>query len=129
MVGCDKRKEALSTLTRELGERHLFQITNRAYPSRKGGVGLPIPEGMEVVKGSNGEPGSGAYLLDWDGKATGDMGILRKYREQNAGPKIWEHTMQCFKKATSKKRLQDEEADGDERPAPPAPNLVNWRPA
>lgn len=119
---------------RESGERHVFQITSAIYPSRSGGVGIPIPEGMGVMIGSDGTPGSGAYLLDWDGKATGDVEKLRRYRAQNAGPRIWEHTMAVFKRAVPGKRPAEAAAEGDERPRPPParpspPNLVGWRPA
>lgn len=110
----------------ESGERHVFQITSAIYPARNGGVGVPIPEGMEVTMGSNGEKGSGAYLLDWDGKATGDTEQMTKYRDLNAGSKIWEHTMTVFQRAVQGKRPAETAAEGDGRPAP---NLVGWRAA
>lgn len=113
----------------ESGERHLFQITSAVYQSRSGGVGVPIPEGMGVMSGSDGSIGSGAYLLDWDGKATGDAPRMRRFREEKAGPRIWEHTMAMLHKATSSKRVAEGEAEGSGRAAPSPPNLVNWRPA
>ncbi|TKA78794.1 hypothetical protein B0A49_01686, partial [Cryomyces minteri] len=79
-----------------------------------GGAGACRPEGLDVVDGMKGEKGGGAYLLDWDGNAVGDQGILNKYREQGLGPKVWEHTMQIFHQATSgKRRIVDQ---GGERP-------------
>ena len=110
----------------ESGVRHLFQITSAAYPSRRGGVGVPIPDGMEAIKGMDGVKGSGAYMLDWDGKATSDTTIITKYREMNAGPRIWQHTMDIFKQAIRLKRPAKTEAEGDGRPAP---NPTGWRPA
>ena len=112
----------------ESGERHVFQITSAVYPSRRGGTGVPIPEGMDVMQGSDGVKGSGAYLLDWDGKAAGDVKILRKYREMNASARILEHTMEIMKQANHSKRVADGEAEGSGRPAPSPPNLSNWRP-
>lgn len=112
----------------ESGERHLFQITSAVYPPRVGCKGLARPEGMGVMTGSDGRVGSGAYLLDWDGKATGDGPVIKRLREQKAGPRIWEHTMAMLSNATRTKRAADSEAEGSGRPPPMAPNLVNWRP-
>ncbi|KAG9573490.1 hypothetical protein KCU97_g15051, partial [Aureobasidium melanogenum] len=86
---------------------------------------------LDIAIGMDGQKGSGAYLLDWDGRPAGDMAILAKYRAKNAGPKIWEHTMTALKKATSKKRLADdneqEEQKRREQHAAAAPNLTGWR--
>jgi hypothetical protein len=113
----------------ESGERHVFQITSAVYPAKSGGAGVPPPEGMEVIRGMDGVKGSGAYLLDWDGKATGDQEIVRKYRDMNAGPKIWAHTMDVFRKALGGgKRPAETEAEGSRRPPSMAPNLAGWRP-
>ncbi|WPH03846.1 Hypothetical protein R9X50_00672900 [Acrodontium crateriforme] len=117
------------------GERHFFQISNLRYPAAKGGVGLPIPEGLSVARGTNGKPGSGAYLLDWDGQTTGDEAVLEKYREMGMGPKIWDHTMEIFTRAeqrreaekTKNKRRASSDADGsDDRSMP---NPPGWRAA
>jgi len=112
----------------ESGERHVFQITSAVYPSRRGGVGVPPPNGMEPVEGIDGVRGSGAYLLDWDGKATSDQNILAKYRAMNAGQKIWDHTMETFARSNRAKRPAETEAEGSGRPPPTAPNLAGWRP-
>ncbi|KAK5134779.1 hypothetical protein LTR08_006154 [Meristemomyces frigidus] len=116
---------------RESGERHFFQMTNKCYPATKGPVGLERPEGIDVVQGSNGQVGSGAYLLDWDGKAAGDVSVLKKYRELDMGNKVWEHTMQIFQHAErmnrpNRKRPASQEAEGSERPIS---NPIGWRPA
>ena len=114
----------------ESGERHFFQMTSQVYPSAKGAVGIPAPEGMEPVRSMNGERGGGAYLLDWDGKSCGDESVLRKYRELDMGRKVWDHTMDIFaqveKKWLHSKRAASEKADGDGRSIP---NPVGWRPA
>lgn len=112
---------------RESGERHLFQITNKMYPARNGGVGIPVPEGLEVTQGSDGEQGSGSYLLDWDGKAAGDESLLKKYRDQNFGQTVWDHTHAVFKRAVGGKRPAEGEAEASRRPAPPVPNPTGWR--
>lgn len=117
---------------KESGERHYFQMTNKCYPAANGGVGIEMPEGVSVMKGSNGKIGSGAYLLDWDGKATGDEEILKKYRDQNMAQRVWEHTMQIFQQAErlnprrEAKRPASQDAEGSGRSIP---NPVGWRPA
>lgn len=115
----------------ESGERHFFQMTSQCYPSAKGGVGIPPPEGMTVFSSMNGVPGGGAYLLDWDGKTTGDESVLGKYRGIMMGQRVWDHTMQIFAQADKHwekalKRPASSEAEGSGRSVP---NPVGWRPA
>ncbi|KAH9832141.1 short chain dehydrogenase [Teratosphaeria destructans] len=104
-------------------------MTNQCYPSRRGGVGIPA-RGVDVMRGSDGEIGSGAYLLDWDGKSIGDETLLRRYREQGLRRKVWEHTMAMFAQAErlnprGRKRPASAEAEGSARPVP---NPIGWRP-
>jgi hypothetical protein len=115
----------------ESGERHFFQMTSQCYPSAVGGVGIPPPEGMTVVSSMNGKPGGGAYLLDWDGKTTGDESVLGKYRGINMVQKVWDHTMQIFAQAEQSwrkdaKRPPSSDAEGSGRAAP---DPIGWRPA
>jgi NAD(P)-dependent dehydrogenase (short-subunit alcohol dehydrogenase family) len=115
----------------ESGERHFFQMTNACYPAASGGsAGVPLPEGLGVMKGSDGRVGSGAYLLDWDGKAIGDESVLRKYRELGMRQKVWDHTMGVFEQAMRlnpkhPKRPATSEPEGSGRPIP---NPIGWRP-
>lgn len=115
----------------ESGERHFFQMTSQCYPSQKGGAGIPIPPGMSAMRGTDFKPGSGAYLLDWDGKATGDESVLHKYREMGFGSKVWDHTMNMFAQAEQRmrkdsKRPAQAEPEGAGRSIP---NPPGWRPA
>lgn len=115
----------------ESGERHFFQMTSQCYPSQKGGAGIPCPEGLSPMRGTDNKVGSGAYLLDWDGKQTGDESVLKKYRDMDMGPKVWEHTMKIFHDAEQRmrkdsKRPAQEEPDGAGRSIP---NPIGWRPA
>lgn len=117
---------------RESGERHFFQITSSMYKPRDGAAGLPLSEGLNTAVGMDGVKGSGAYLLDWDGRPAGDIEVINRHREMNAGPKIWEHTMTVLKKATSNKRSAEDDADEESRRlqrAAKAPNLAGWRAA
>jgi len=116
---------------KESGERHFFQLTNKCYPAAKGAVGIEPPDNVEVIQGSNGKIGSGAYLLDWDGKPAGDQAFLAKYRDLGMGEKTWQHTMSMFEQAErlnpkSGKRPASSEAEGSGRPIP---NPIGWRPA
>ena len=112
----------------ESGERHYFQMTSQVYPSAKGGVGIPPPEGMTVFRGMDGTAGGGAYLLDWDGKTCGDESVLGKYRAIDMGPKVWEHTMQIFADAEramrDSKRPASHDAEGSGRSIP---DPIGWR--
>ncbi|KAI5241247.1 hypothetical protein E4T43_05539 [Aureobasidium subglaciale] len=116
---------------RESGERHFFQITSSMYKAKDGVAGIPLNGGLDIAVGMDEVKGSGAYLLDWDGRPAGDMGIIKRYREVNAGPKVWEHTMTAIKKATSKKRLAEDDEQQEqkrrEQHAAGAPNLTGWR--
>jgi hypothetical protein len=115
----------------ESGERHLFQMTSNCYPSRKGSVGIPVPEGLSPMRGTDNVPGSGAYLLDWDGKATGDEMVLSKYRDMGLCKTVWDHTMKVFTLAEQRmrkttKRPATGEAEGAGRGIP---DPVGWRPS
>lgn len=116
---------------RESGERHLFQITSSMYKARDGSAGIPLNGGLDIAVGMDGNKGSGAYLLDWDGRPAGDVAILRRYRDQNAGPRIWEHTMTALKRAAGNKRMADEKEEQEqkrrEQHASGALNMVGWR--
>lgn len=113
----------------ESGERHYFQMTSQVYPSAKGSVGIPPPEGMTAFKSMDGTPGGGAYLLDWDGKTCGDESVLRKYREIDMGPKVWDHTMKIFAQAERSMRKDGKRpASGDaEGSGRSVPNPIGWR--
>ncbi|KAI6812326.1 hypothetical protein KC342_g17314 [Hortaea werneckii] len=116
---------------KESGERHFFQMTNKCYPAARGSVSIESPEDFSIMKGSNGEIGSGAYLLDWDSKPAGDESVLRKYRELGMLQKVWDHTIAIFQQAErlnnrkDGKRPASQDAEGASRPIP---NPIGWRP-
>lgn len=115
----------------ESGERHLFQVTSQCYPAKNGGLGIPIPDGLSVMRGFNGEPGGGAYLLDWDGQPAGDENFLQKYREMGMARIVWEHTHEIFARAEQRTRMDSKRAAQDEAEGAgrDIPNPVGWRPA
>lgn len=113
----------------ESGERHFFQITSQCYPSRQGAVGIPPPDGMSAFQGMDGQPGSGAYLLDWDGKSAGDESILSKYRAMDMGTIVWNHTMAIFAQAAQRHRQRSAASTTSAAPGGNVPNPIGWRAA
>jgi len=81
------------------GERNLFHSTSLMYPPAHNKVGAPLPEGGKVSKDSEGGEGTnGAYLLNWNGEATGKEALLKGYRDRGFPKTIWEHTVEVFDK-------------------------------
>ncbi|EPS43647.1 hypothetical protein H072_2371 [Dactylellina haptotyla CBS 200.50] len=89
----------------ESGERNLFYSTSDIYPP-----GLTGPaeaqkreekgvEGEDIAVGLDGIKGSGCYTLNWDGEAKSGNPILLGYREDGFREKVWEHTLEVWKKA------------------------------
>ncbi|PGH07605.1 hypothetical protein GX51_01613 [Blastomyces parvus] len=102
----------------ESGERHLFHLTSACYPGGNGdssgtitskqqsdGISASIPgdpSDMETAIGSNGERGSGSYLLNWKGNGTPGSKIMQKYREEGLPEIVWAHTIDRLDKAASR---------------------------
>ena len=80
----------------ESGERHLFVATSAAYPAQSGNEGGVSLEDGKAMKGSNGESGSGAYLIGSDCEFKANEKVLKELREEGAAGKIWEHTLMMF---------------------------------
>lgn len=87
----------------ETGARQLFIATSGLYPPAKTpdndtlASGVPGPRGLHApMLGANMVAGSGAYLVNWNGEATGKQKLLKEYRAGNVGDIIWDHTMSIF---------------------------------
>ena len=80
----------------ESGERHLHAATNAMYSPKSGGMGAVESDKTTIMKGSNGEIGSGAYLIGWDGEFRANEKMLTKLRHEGAGAAIWQHTLDLF---------------------------------
>nr|OQO18867.1 hypothetical protein B0A51_14533 [Rachicladosporium sp. CCFEE 5018]OQO25552.1 hypothetical protein B0A51_06871 [Rachicladosporium sp. CCFEE 5018] len=127
----------------ESGERHFYQLTSQSFPpaewrenpSTKLRPGVPAQKEFGIMKGSDGTEGSGAYLLDWNSKSTGDEKVLKRYRDENLGPVVWEHTMKMFAQAEELrgkgkgkgKRSAEDDAEGSGKRTPGVDPL-GWRP-
>jgi hypothetical protein len=88
----------------ETGERQLFHATSGMYPPAEpvagssAASGVPLPTGLPVGTGSNGEVGSGGYIVNWNGDITGKVKVLEDYRAKGVSQTIWEHTMGVFER-------------------------------
>ena len=88
----------------ESGERHLYLMTSARYPPLNSGTSrdfeVPLSDGVEVSRGSNGQVGSGVYSVGWDGESLSlaAQNMLAGYREQGMVEEIWQHTESEFQR-------------------------------
>lgn len=86
----------------ETGERQLFHATSGVFPPKKPngqfGRGVEVPKDLAISVGSNGQTGSGSYLVNWNGDVTGKTQLLSEYRAKGVSEQIWEHTTGVFKR-------------------------------
>lgn len=76
----------------ESGERNLFHGSASMFAPR-------ASAGKDAAVGSDEVKGSGAYLVSWNGKKVGNQKVLDALRERRMGERIWEHTLEVFKRA------------------------------
>ena len=81
----------------ESGERHLYVATSAKYPPKSGSQSGVDTADESVMKGSDGESGSGAYLIGSTNEFRANEKVLAVLREKGAGTKIMAHTMGMFK--------------------------------
>ena len=90
----------------ECGERQLYLATSARYPPAKGGSdsgsGLPLGDGVDVARGTDGEVGRGVYSVEWDGTSASSkvQTLLAGYRDEGMVEKIREHTESEFDRVT-----------------------------
>lgn len=99
----------------ETGERHLFMATSARYRCRQqqndkdskesssDGVSL-LKDGSvaQVARGVNGEIGSGAYSLNWNGESASSKieKLVERYRKEGMIEQIWRHVEGEFERIT-----------------------------
>ncbi|PYH43697.1 NAD(P)-binding protein [Aspergillus saccharolyticus JOP 1030-1] len=92
----------LSMSPEESGQRNLHIATSAAYPAARpkdpSYVGTPLGEGLRTAAASTGKVGGGSYLLNYDGRNAAKEKLLAEYREQGFPGKVWEHTLETFKR-------------------------------
>lgn len=89
---------------RECGERMLYLATPR-FPAQQTieagitakGDGTSAGKGdAGIAVGSDGNHGSGAYAVNWNGETIPIQKAYRKVRDEDLGGKVWKHTMRAF---------------------------------
>jgi hypothetical protein len=82
------------------GERHVYAATSELFAPRSCGTeGAGQPQGVRegVPVGADGEPGSGAYRLNWDSELqTKKNPLLKEYAADGVADKVWKHTLEVF---------------------------------
>ncbi|KAF8907956.1 hypothetical protein CPB84DRAFT_1768254 [Gymnopilus junonius] len=92
----------------ESGERHLYFATSARYPasaSEDGDSGVPLQDGVDTARGTDGKAGSGIYSIDWDGESAGKKveETLEKLRKEDVTEKLWNHTEEEFERILGQK--------------------------
>ena len=80
----------------ESGERHLYAATSPRFSPRE------ISDATSAAIGADGTPGSGAYLLHWDGSTVGNQKVLQEFRKNETGKLVWAHTIGVFESICGK---------------------------
>lgn len=93
------------TAPEEVGERHLFLATSARYrPKTESGrhAGVPVPDGVSVAMGIDGEMATGVYSIDSNGEECGPdvIEILGRLRRQSLPDQIWKHIAGEFVRIT-----------------------------
>jgi len=92
----------------EAGERTLFLATSCKYPPavdhpepKKVDGLVERPRGVAAAKSTvvTDGNGNGVYRVNWNGESWKDMKMLEKYRQEELGKTVYEHTMSVFEKA------------------------------
>ena len=88
----------------ESGERHLFLATSAKYPAGINATasGVPLADGVQVARGTNGEVGSGVYSIDQKCDSAGPSveKLLAELRREGVGEKLWGDIEEQFKRVT-----------------------------
>ncbi|KAH7076236.1 hypothetical protein FB567DRAFT_535785, partial [Paraphoma chrysanthemicola] len=77
----------------ESGERHVYLATSGRYAPHDGHETGILLEKSTVLRGSNGEPGSGVYSVGWDGEGPADRALvaLKGLRSDGVKELVWNH--------------------------------------
>ncbi|MCJ1288097.1 hypothetical protein MMC26_007452 [Xylographa opegraphella] len=94
----------------ECGARHVFLATSAKYPAGTGGEqteGVPLPEGVGVARGVDGQSGSGVYSIDEHGESTGPKveELLARLRHEGLVDKLWQDTEAQFMRITGRQAI------------------------
>lgn len=79
----------------ESGERHMYLATSARYPPLQTvGSSLPSDGIVDVVRGTDGELGSGVYSIGVDGESASreTLELLAGLRRERMADQVWKHT-------------------------------------
>ncbi|ROV93484.1 hypothetical protein VSDG_06763 [Cytospora chrysosperma] len=91
----------------EVGERHTFYCTSSRFPPRNGddghgASGTPLPAGVGVARGVDGNVGSGVYSVDTHGESADAAveEVLANFRRSGAAERLRAYTESEWKRVT-----------------------------
>jgi hypothetical protein len=86
----------------EVGERQLFLATSAMFSSRDDASGVPLPEGVEVSRGTDGKSGSGVYSTSKEGEGPSRKTerLLEGMRNDGTAESVWSHVEEEFVRIT-----------------------------
>lgn len=89
----------------ECGMRQVYSATSARFPPAKGDAGgVPLIEGISVARGSDGQPGSGSYTINFDGENV-SLRVdehLAKSKADGAEERLWAHIIGEIKQITGR---------------------------
>jgi hypothetical protein len=91
----------------ECGARQLYMATSAMFPSATGdAVGVPLPRGASVARGTDGKPGSGSYTVNFDAENVSlDVDkLLAKAKADGAEEALWTHVVNEIQNITGRAR-------------------------
>jgi hypothetical protein len=92
----------------DAGDRHVWLCTSAKYPAAKDGqmtAGVPLADGVEVARGTDGKVGSGVYSIDLLGesaKPTVEQ-VLAQLRKEGAVERVWKNIEDEYVRITGAK--------------------------
>lgn len=105
----------------ETGERHLYIATSASYRCKQqhskevnlgsNGDGVPLfaEDGVteKVARGTDGQEGTGAYSLNWNGESAGSKveNLIAKYKEEGIVDQVWKHVEGEFERITGSRNI------------------------
>lgn len=98
----------------ECGQRQVFMSTSARFPpaSSEGGShgtasGVGLVNDLSLAKSIDGKLGGGIYSVNEHGDAVADKTLDRlvNYKKDGTQDKVWQYTMETFRRVTGKQRL------------------------
>ena len=85
----------------DVGNRCLYYLTSKQYPSWNGQGDKGKADGIEVGDGVKVSPGKGAHLV-YEMSDPKEGKVMKQYREDGTREKVWEHSLGIWEAALKK---------------------------